>query len=177
MIAGCATPEPDALQITLPPPKETELPSVRRVTQRPDFAGQAPNASADAVSLVAQSPPQSHSTRANPILPGPLAWKPSATGRSRSLSPSSSWRYIVQRGARHAGGRTSQRVAFLRRVRAGFHLRRGHMAQSSVHVRAPLQGRRAPELDQSRHPRHGVPDPISNGSIGRTEKQRWCFTL
>ena len=56
MIAACATPEPDALQITLPPSKETGLPSVRRVTQRPDFAGQAPNASANAVSLVAQSP-------------------------------------------------------------------------------------------------------------------------
>ena len=35
------------------------------------------------------------SPRANAILPGPLAWKPSAMGRSRSLSPSSSLRYIV----------------------------------------------------------------------------------
>jgi uncharacterized membrane protein len=56
MIAARATPEPVALQITFPPSEETELPSMLRVMQRPDFAGQAPNTSADAVPSVAQSP-------------------------------------------------------------------------------------------------------------------------
>ena len=56
MIAARVTPEPAALQTTFPPSEETELPSMLRVMQRPDFAGQAPNTSADAVPSVAQSP-------------------------------------------------------------------------------------------------------------------------
>ena len=173
MIAACATPEPAALQITFPPSEETELPSMRRVMQRPDFAGQAPNTSADAVSSVAQSPTRELQHAGQSDLAGTTRLETLSDGAFAIIitllvleihRPSAAPGKLADELLKEWPSYVAYALAFI--YVGVIWLNHQYMFERlcKVDVR--------PELDQSRHPRHGVPDPISNGSIGRCLPRR-----
>jgi len=54
------------------------------------------------------------------------------------------------------------------------HLRRRYLAESSLHVRASLQGEHEVELDQSRYHRYVVINSVSNGRAGRCVSRWGC---